>query len=44
MSDLFRKLAGGVSGLQFVDQGLKPLKGFTEEERLHEVVGQDNPA
>ena len=44
VSDLFRKLAGGASGLQFVDQGLKPLKGFTEEERLHEVVWQDNPA
>ncbi len=43
VSDLFRKLAGSSSGLQFVDHGLKPLKGFTEEERVHEVVWRDNP-
>ena len=38
VSDLFRKMAANTSNLQYVDQGLKQLKGFTEEEHVYEVV------
>lgn len=37
VSDLFRKMAANTSNLQYVDQGLKQLKGFTEEEHVYEV-------
>ena len=37
VTDLFRKLAGSTSNFQYVDYGSTQLKGFSEEEHLHEV-------
>ena len=37
VSDLFRQLAGSTPGFQYLDRGLKQLKGFADQEHLYEV-------
>ncbi len=38
VSETVKRLAGPLSGLQYVDRGLHALKGFQEKQRLYEVT------